>query len=207
MIKVLGFARDAVKSLIFLFVIVIFSVVTVCSIYIRTQKAEVPSPSSETPMDQEHTLDIRGATGFSWFRHWEDLDLATVKRFYQRYTVDEMRMLWDVKLQDKFGNYAGKALADTVYPWDTYLTRLMELGHPFIDFSDYESALDTQMGLLLPARTYWQTMNRDERDVYINTFGLSQDTTWEAYEEYLIKQRVVYRINWWRSGGIDPFLE
>lgn len=205
MIKVLGFARDTVKNPIIRFVIVILSVATVCSIYFRTQKAEVSS--SENTIAQVHTPNIRGATGFTWFRHWDDLDLAIAKRFYQRYTVDEMRMLWDVKLQDRFGNYACKALADTVYPWDTYLTRLLELGHPFVDFSDYESALDTQMGLLMPAHTYWHTMNRDEREVYINTFGLSQDTSWETYEEYLIKQRVVYRINWWRSGGIDPFLE
>ncbi len=203
MIKVLGFIKNTVKNPIIQFVIVIISVATVCSIYFRTQKAEAPSPLNVT--EQEHHLELDSVKGFAWYKHWDELNLATVKKYYQRYTIDEMRVLWDVKLHDKFGNYSGKTHAETVYPWDAYLARLLELGHPFFDFSDYESALDTRMGLLIPARTYWQTMNRDERDVYINTFGLSPDTTWKMCEEALIKQIVVYRINWWRSGGMDPF--
>ncbi|MYF56394.1 hypothetical protein F4225_11750 [Candidatus Poribacteria bacterium] len=74
-----------------------------------------------------------------------------------------------------------------------------------MDFSDYESALETRMCILTPARTYWRTLNTLEREAYLNTQGLPPDTSWETYQAYLIKQRVVYRINWWRSGGMDPF--
>ena len=203
MIKVLGLARNTVKNSIIRFVIVIISVATVCSIYFRAQKAE--APPSENTIDQVHNPDIRGAKGFAWFQHWDELDLATVKKYYQRYTVDDMQILWDVQLHDKFGNYAGKAHAETVYPWDAYLARLLELGHPFISFSDYESALDTRMGILIPARTYWHKMAVSERGGYLKARGLSPDTTWEMYEESLIKQIIVYRINWWLSGGMVPF--
>ncbi len=165
------------------FVIATLIVVVIGIVYVSTQRKP----------------ELRSSRGFAWVKHWDELELGTVKKNYQRYTVDEMRILWDVKLHDKFGSYSGKAHAETVYPWDAYLARLLELGHPFIDLSDYESALDTRMSLLIRTRTYWQTMNRDERDAYINTLGLSPDASWEKYEESLIKQIVVYRINWWRS--------
>ncbi len=185
------------------FVIVILIVAAAGVIYLSIQKAGAP-PSANV-IDKGHNPELRSATGFAWFKHWDQLNLAVVKKFYQRYTVDEMQILWDVQLLDKSGNYEGKEYADTVYPWEAYLTRLLELGHPFLDFSDYESALDTRMGILIPTRTYWHTITTIEREAYMNARGLPPDTTWESYQEYLIKQIVVTRINWWRSGGMDPF--
>ena len=185
------------------FVIGMLIVAATSVIYLIGQKTE--APSSVNVIDPGHTPELRSGTGFAWFKHWDQLDLAIVKRFYQRYTLDEMQILWSVKLLTKYGNYAGKAYADTAYPWETYLTRLLELGHPFLDFSDYESALDTRTSILIPTRTYWHAMNKTERIADMSARGLPPDTTWETYQEYLIKQIAVYRINWWRSGGMDPF--
>lgn len=185
------------------FVIVILIVAAAGVIYLTTQKAE--APSSANVIDQGHKPESRSTKDFAWFKNWEQLDLPIVKKFYQRYTAYEMQVLWDVKLFAKFGNYEGREHAETVYPWDMYIARLLELGHPFLDFSDYESALETRMCILIPTRTYWRTMNRTEREAYLSVRGLPSDTLWETYQEYLIKQIVVYCINRWRSGGMDPF--
>ena len=183
--------------------IALFIVVIVGIIYLSAQKEE--APSSTDVSKQGHNPKLQSVKGFAWFKHWDELDLVVIKKYYQRYTVDEMRILWDTKLHAKYSNYEGKEYADTVYPWGKYLARLLELGYPFVDFSDYESVLDTRMCILIPTRIYWHTMNTDERGEYLSVRGLSPDTTWEMYEESLIKQIVVYRINWWRSGGLDPF--
>ena len=34
---------------------------------------------------------------FQWVQHWNELDLATIKRVYQPYTVAEMREMWEAK--------------------------------------------------------------------------------------------------------------
>ena len=205
MIKGLIYVRKwcCVKNPIIRLVIVLLIGAAAGVIYLRTQKAE--EPSSANVIDQGHNTESRSAKNFAWFKHWDQLNLPVVKEFYQRYTSTEIQVLWDVKLFAKFGNYEGKEHAETVYPWDVYITRLLELGHPFLDFSDYESALDTRMGILMPTQTYWRTMDTSVREAYLNAHGLPPNTTWETYEAYLIKQIVVSRINWWRSGGMDPF--
>ena len=183
--------------------IALFIVVIVGIIYLSAQKAEAP-PSTDVSK-QGHNPELQSVKGFAWFKHWDELDLVVIKKYYQRYTVAEMRIIWDAKLHAKYDNYEGKEHADTVYLWDAYLARLLELGHPFVDFSDYENALDARMCTLIPIRTYWHTMNTSIRDEYLKVRGLPSDTTWEMYEESLIKQVVVCHINWWRSGGLDPF--
>lgn len=171
--------------------------------YLSDQKTDAPLLTDVSR--QGYNSELGNAKGFAWFKHWDELDLAEVKKYYQRYTVTEMRIIWDEKLHAKYGNYEGKEYADVVYPWDTYLARLLELGHPFVDFSDYESALDARMCTLIPARTYWHIINTVERTASLTARGLPPGTTWEIYEESLIKQIVVCRINWWRSGGMGPF--
>ena len=172
-------------------------------IYLSTQL--IIAPTTTNVNEQSHTPEFRNSNGFKWFKHWDELNLCAVKNFYQRYTLDEMQILWDEKLLYGYGNHPSRADADTLYPWDRYIEQLLEFGYPFLDFSDYESALETRMCVLIPTCTYWQTLNTSERKTYLNTQGLPPDTAWETYQEYLMKQSVVYRINWWRSGGMDPF--
>ncbi len=193
------------KNRIIRVVIVLFMLVIVGIVYLSAQKTDTPSLIDITEQERNHEL--RSVKKFAWFKHWDQLDLAIVKRYYQRYTVAEMRIIWDEKMHAKSGNFEGREHADAVYPWDTYLTRLLELGYPFVDFSDYENALYTRMCILIPTRTYWHTINISAKGEYLKVRGLSADTTWTTYEESLIKKIVVCRINWWRSGGIDPFSE
>lgn len=191
------------KNRIFRGTIALLMLAIVGIFYLSAQKTDAPSLTDVSR--QVRNSELRNATGFAWFKQWDELDLVVVKRYYQRYTVTEMRTLWDEKLHAKSGNYERKEYADTVYPWGTYLARLLELGCPFVDFSDYENALDARMCALIPTRIYWDAMNTDEKAAYLTARGLPPGTTWEIYEESLIKQIVVCRINWWRSGGIDPF--
>lgn len=185
------------------FIIVMLIVAAIGIIYLSTQ--QIKDPLSANVNEQSHTPDLRNSNGFKWFQHWDELDLNIVQNYYQRYTLDEMHLLWHAKLFYKYGNHPSRVDADTFYPWDRYIEQLLELGHPFLDFSDYESALETRMCVLVPTYTYWWTLNTSERETYLNTQGLPPGTPWETYQEYLMKQSVVYRINWWRSGGMDPF--
>ena len=181
-------------------VMLLVAAIGVISLNMQHTKA----PSSANVNAQPHTPEVRDTKGFKWFKHWDELNLDVIKKFYQRYTRNEMHILWHDKLFSQYGNQQ-QSSADTVYPWDGYIAQLLECGHPFLDFSDYESALDTLRSVLIPARTYWQTLNTSERKTYLNVRRLPPDTTWGTYQASLIKQRVVYRINWWRSAGIDPF--
>ena len=172
-------------------------------IYLSTQQIK-SSPFANTN-EHPHNPEFNNTNGFKWFKHWDELNLRAVKNFYQRYTPDEMHILSHEKLFYKYGNHPSRTDTDTLYPWDSYIEMLLEFGYPFLDFSDYESALETRMSVLIPTFTYWHAMNTSDREAYLNVHGLPPDTPWETYQEYLIKQSVVYRINWWRSGGIDPF--
>ena len=184
------------------FFIILLIVAAAGVIYLSTHKGE--PPSSDTVI-AEGSYELCSEKGFAWFKDWDHLDLAVVRKFYQRHTFAEMQILWDVQVLEKFGNAAGKEHANTFYSWDVYIARLLELGHPFLDFSDYESSLETLICTLFPARTYRATLDRSARETYLNSHGFPSGTTWESYEEFLLKQAVVRRINWWRSGGMDPF--
>ena len=106
----------------------------------------------------------------------DQLDLAAIKRDYQPYTLTEMREMWNEKLIAKYGGHERlkQAIgdADHVYPLDKYLARMLELGRPFADFSDYENALTEQRIWLFSTRVYWESMNTSERGAYLERRGL-----------------------------------
>ena len=82
-----------------------------------------------------------------------------------------MREMWDEKLLTKYGGpeklKRAMGQADEVYPQDTYLTRLLELGRAFVDFSDYEHALLEQRIWLFSTRMYWNILSTAERSAYL----------------------------------------
>ena len=127
---------------------------------------------------------------FQWLQHWDQIDLAAIKRDYQPYTVAEMREMWNDKLNAKYGGAErlkqaiGKA--GDVYPQDTYLARMLELGRPFW--------------------VYWKCMSSTERAAYLDQQGLPPNATWAVYEEMLLKNDVVYSVNLWRSKEQDPYM-
>ena len=162
------------------------------------------------PMAPVNVTELQTAQRRQWIKHWDELDLAAIKREYQPYTVAEMREMWNDKLLAKYGGHERlkQAIgeADNVYPQDTYLARMLELGRPFVDFSDYEDALTDQRIELFSTRVYWGNMTVQERVEYLERRGLSSDATWEMYEETLLKNAVVYSINFWRSKEQDPYM-
>ena len=143
-------------------------------------------------------------------QHWDEIDLAAVKRNYQPYTVAEMCDMWNDKLILRYGGYErfkqaiGEAYA--VYPQNTFLALLLKLGRPFIDFSDYEDALTEQRCWVYSTRVYWESMNAVERTEYLERHGLPLDTKWDMYEETLLKNIVVYNINFRRAIEQDPYM-
>ena len=144
-----------------------------------------------------------------WIRQWDQLDINAVRREYQPYTVAEMNELWQIKLLDKYGyseEFVGMMQKiNKVYPQDTYLSKMLELGRPFIDFSDYETALTEQRRWLYAKRLYWGIMNTEHRCDYLLNRGLPCDATWEMLEDSILKDDVVNSLNFWRSKEIDPY--
>ena len=146
-----------------------------------------------------------------WITQWDQLDITSVRRDYQPYTVAEMHKLWQTQLFEKYGyseEFVGMMQKiDKVYPQDTYLSKMLELGRPFIDFSDYETALTEQRRWLYSKRLYWDVMNTEQRCDYLLNRGLPCDATWEMLEDSILKTDVVNSINFWRSKEIDPYLK
>ena len=154
-----------------------------------------------------HKTDIEE---FQWYQYWDEIDLSTIKRDYQPFTVPEMQEMWSDELiikyggSERFGQSIGKAV--DVYPQNTFLTRMLELGRPFISFSDYENALTNQRITLYSTRVYWESMSAAERAIYLAQRGFPPDATWEHYEEVLLKNEVVHSINFWLSIEQDPYM-
>lgn len=177
--------------------------IAIISVSIYTYKSG--SSSLDTPLSRSRTVEK-----FQWVKHWDQLDLAAIKRDYQPYTLTEMREMWNEKLIAKYGGHERlkQAIgdADHVYPLDKYLARMLELGRPFADFSDYENALTEQRIWLFSTRVYWESMNTSERGAYLERRGLPTHATWAVYEEVLLKNDVVYSINFWRSKEQDSYM-
>lgn len=131
-----------------------------------------------------------------WVRHWDEIDVAAIQRDYQPYTVPQMRHLWHKKLVDTYdAQKEVLAQVDKLYPHDPYVARLLALGNPFVDFSDYENALMEQRLQLFSMRLYWEILSPAQRREYLQQRGFPPETTWHAYEEIHLKNDVVYRLN------------
>ena len=159
---------------------------------------------------RSHHVTLKSEEG-RWITQWDQLDITTVRRDYQPYTVAEMNELWQTQLFEKY-RYAEAFVGmmqkvDKVYPQNTYLVRMLKLGRPFIDFSDYESALTEQRRWLYAKRLYWDIMNTEQRCDYLFHHGLPCDATWEMLEDSIVKNDVVNSLNFWRSKEIDPYMK
>ena len=183
------------KTYRYLIILVTFVVAAVC-FYLYTMPFYQSAQKSE---------DAR------WITEWDQLDITTVRRDYQPYTVAEKNELWQTQLFEKYGyseEFVGMMQKiDNVYPQDTYLSKMLELGRPFIDFSDYETALIEQRRWLYSKRLYWDIMNTEQRCDYLLNHGLACNATWEVLEDSILKNDVVNSLNFWYSKEIDPDLK
>ena len=155
-----------------------------------------PKPVSET----DHPIQ----------RAWKAFDLAAIKRKYQPYTIAEMREMWDDNYHQHcgpFGNFPpGESpveKADNVYPRDEWLERALDLGHPFVTFSDYRNILGSRIGFNRQRERWAGPEFIYSRDVEVNALHLSPDTTWEEYIDMSLKFGIVGRINFLRAKEAD----
>ena len=192
------------KKQIFLIIIALFIVAAVVSFYLSAMQLNVTDSSHSTP-------ELRTVGKFQLVKHWNELDIAAVRSEYQPYSVMEMREMWGDKLLTKHDGSEGFKYvieqANAVYPVDMYLARMLKLGRPFVDFSDYEDALLYHRLWLYSTRLYWYSLSTAEKSVSLQQRGLPPDTTWAVYEEVLLKTDVVYGINFWRSKALDPYID
>ena len=157
-----------------LVIIGFFILAIVMSFYLSAMLLDVTDSSRSTS-------ELPAVEKFRWVQHWDQLNLAAIKRDYQPYTVAGMREMWNEKLIAKYGGAERLQQAigqvDDVYPRDTYLARMLELGRPFVDFSDYEDALTDQRIWLFSTRMYWNSMSTAEKAAYLERQGLPPDAT------------------------------
>ncbi len=145
-----------------------------------------------------------------WITDWENLDIPTVKRTYQPYTVAQMNDLWHPQLLAKYGHSESfvdiMRDLDRVYPPDIFLSRMLALGSPFIAYSDYEKALTEQRRYLYSVRLYWDILDISARRIYVSHRGLPPDASWETLESDILKSEVINGLNYWHSVELDTTL-
>ena len=150
----------------------------------------------EPPSSSEVNTVTTTSTSQKFQHPWNRLNLAAIRRDYQKYTVAEMRAMWDAPYLNMYGGKTQAfAEADRAYPRDIWLARLLDLGHPFVKFSDYKSVLILRQHLIWDRESWEQGYAKSS----IAARGLPPDTPWEPYEDSLIKSRIVSMINQQRA--------
>ncbi len=141
---------------------------------------------------------------------WNRIDLAAVRRDYQKYTVPEMIKMWEGAYRNMYGPFSGKppgpveVAAEKMYPRDEFLARMLDDGLPFVSSSDYRFALHTLRRELLRLRTKWDSDKAKFLEDKLEDKRFSLDMTWGEYEEIVIKGAVVYKHGYWRAKDANP---
>ena len=174
---------------------------------------ELPEPPEKIPGQNGNNAEVPIVKKSPWVQQWEKLDLAAIKRDYQPYTVAEMRKMWDQKLLDEYtSNNISSAVmekvtaADTAYPLDEYLARMLRLGFPFVNLPSYRIAFQERISLLF-RQEEWYGMDTYERSEYLEKRGLPADATWEVCEDHFLKRQVVHSVKLRRAWDVNPSLE
>ena len=198
------------------------------SIYLGTRKTkslsvieQLPSPGPHehvapdgTVIEHQHAYkeltekaaELAPKTPLAKQEPWNRIDLAAVRRDYQKYTVPEMRGMWDSKFKSMYGPFGNSppkpilAEADRVYPRDEWLARMLDYGLPFVNQWDYKFALGPLRHKLVRLRTEWDS----DPVKFLQDIDFPLDMSWEEYEEIVIKGAVVYKNNYWRAKDADP---
>lgn len=137
---------------------------------------------------------------------WDRIDLAAVRRDYQKYTVPEMIKMWEGAYRSMYGPFSGKppgpveVAAEKMYPRDEWLARMLDYGLPFVTSSDYRFALSSLRRKLLRLRSEWDS----DKAKFLEGTRFSPDITWKEYEEIVIKTAVVYKHGYWRTKDANP---
>ena len=150
-------------------------------------------------------------------RAWERLDLTTIRKKYQPYTLAEMKEMWYKRYLDFGIRPENLTEAEKYYPLDEWLEDLMDLGHPFVGFGHYQLALDRRFGMMGPTRKSWDTgvphiyesgmVDSGSKIGLLHELQLPPDTTWKEYIDIHNKFSVVRLMNVLRAQEADPDVE
>ena len=145
---------------------------------------------------------------------WEHLDLAAIKRDYQKYTIAEMRKMWDADFRQHcgpFGNFppgeSSVELADKHYSRNEWLEHLLALGYPFVTFSHYRNALESRSGFLRQLQNWDAGPGEINNTRRLKIYHLPPETPWEDYMNFCLKFTIVSRIKYLRAKEADPSIQ
>ncbi len=123
-------------------------------------------------------------------RAWERLDLETIRRKYQPYTVAEMQEMWAESYRGSFGpNYPHEL--DEPYPQEEWLQRNLELGQPFRNESDYDTVLQRRI-YMVDHQGRWRAADQEQKAFMRKALDLPPDIdNWNEYEDAYHKFYIV----------------
>ena len=152
----------------------------------HTAKDDILPITVTTPSKKKHRIQ----------KAWEKLDLVTIKRDRQPYSIKEMNDMWWSELYGKQNKWI-----EDIYPRDEWLQRYMDLGYPFLDISNYKTALYQRKELERRREEFHNSEPIDPEDPdythkirALRWIGIPTEThiSWEEYEKNFMKRKVVY---------------
>ena len=121
---------------------------------------------------------------------WERIDIDTVKKKYQPYSVVEMQDMWSATYNTEIPSDRRKKL-DRIYPPDTWIKRNLSLGQPFLNYADYRTVLQRRI-YMINRRDLWRVVDLEDRTAMRNSLQLpSEIDTWKEYEDAYLKRWIV----------------
>ena len=121
---------------------------------------------------------------------WERIDIDTVKKKYQPYSVDDMQDMWSLKYNTEIPSDRRKKL-DRIYPPETWIKRNLSLGQPFLNYADYRMVLQRRV-YVINRRDLWRVVDLEDRDAMRNSLQLPPEVdTWKEYEDAYLKSWIV----------------
>ena len=121
---------------------------------------------------------------------WERIDIETVKKKYQPYSVAEMQDMWSLKYNTEIPSERRKKL-DRIYPPETWIKRNLSLGQPFLNYADYRTVLQRRI-YMINRRDLWRIVDSEDRNAMRNSLQLPPEIdTWKEYEDAYLKSWIV----------------
>ena len=121
---------------------------------------------------------------------WERIDLETVRKKYQPYSIAEMHKIWAQDYSNQISSDK-KAKLDKVYPPTAWLKRNLALGQPIVNYSDYQVVLQRRM-YMVNRKDLWRAVGPEDRAKMRKNLQLPPEVdTWKEYEEAFLKFWIV----------------
>ena len=121
---------------------------------------------------------------------WERIDIDTVKMKYQPYSLDEMQEKWSSRYNSDTPSSRRDKL-DKAYPPSNWLKRNLNLGQPFLNYSDYQTVLQRRI-YMLNRRELWRVVSSKDREAMRKSLQLPPKiNTWKEYEDAYLKFWIV----------------